>query len=120
VPACDDCKFTSAAEERAAGDDERHALPTGRRKLKVNEAKSAVTPTRTRKFLGFSFSYNQNLSRRIARSPGCAASRKFGNGRDGHEESVWNQAEGTGGLLKGRESYFGYVRHLGYCRNWIS
>ena len=42
---------------------------TGRRKLKVNEAKSAVTRPGARKFLGFSFSYNQEPKRRIAPKP---------------------------------------------------
>ncbi len=37
-----------------------------RRKLKVNEAKSAVARPETRKFLGFSFSRNKEPKRRIS------------------------------------------------------
>ena len=39
---------------------------TRRLKLKVNEAKSAVARPAERKFLGFSFSHNQEPKRRIA------------------------------------------------------
>ncbi|WP_306299381.1 group II intron maturase-specific domain-containing protein, partial [Paraburkholderia caledonica] len=42
------------------------AFLTGKLKLKVNEAKSAVARPHTRKFLGFSFSNRDQVKRRIA------------------------------------------------------
>jgi RNA-directed DNA polymerase len=42
------------------------AFLTGRLKLKVNEAKSAVARPHTRKFLGFTFSNQEQVKRRIA------------------------------------------------------
>jgi RNA-directed DNA polymerase len=42
------------------------AFLTGKLKLKVNEAKSAVARPHTRKFLGFSFSGREQVKRRIA------------------------------------------------------
>lgn len=42
------------------------AFLTGKLKLKVNEAKSAVAPPHTRKFLGFTFSVHDQARRRIA------------------------------------------------------
>ncbi|BCF95670.1 group II intron reverse transcriptase/maturase [Paraburkholderia sp. PGU19] len=42
------------------------AFLTGKLKLTVNEAKSAVAPPHTRKFLGFTFSSREQVKRRIA------------------------------------------------------
>jgi len=42
------------------------AFLTGKLKLTVNEAKSAVAPPHTRKFLGFTFSNREQVKRRIA------------------------------------------------------
>jgi len=70
-----------------------------RLKLKANETKGAVARPGERKFLGFSFSDHKEPKRASRRRFCFAVSRKSENSRDGHEESIWNNDEGTSGLL---------------------
>jgi RNA-directed DNA polymerase len=63
----DDCNIyvrSQRAGERAMAGIEQFLAK--RLKLKVNKAKSAVAPSRVRKFLGFSFTIGKEIKRRLA------------------------------------------------------
>ena len=84
---------------------------TQRLKLKVNEAKSAVARPEARKFLGFSFSNNQEAKRRIAPKALLCCKQKI------RELTRWTRGislermiEDLAAYLRGWKSYFGFCQ----------
>jgi RNA-directed DNA polymerase len=99
------------------------AFLTGRLKLKVNEAKSAVARPHTRKFLGFTFSNREQAKRRIAPK---ALARFKDRIRELTQRTRGISVDQMIGTLKryltGWRGYFGYCETPGVLRKldeWI-
>jgi RNA-directed DNA polymerase len=84
---------------------------TRRLKLKVNEAKSAVARPETRKFLGFSFSHNKELKRRIAPKVLLRCKQKI------RELTRRTRGISLEQMLKELTAYFrGWKSYFGFCQ----
>ncbi|XUW93269.1 group II intron reverse transcriptase/maturase (plasmid) [Burkholderia sp. M6-3] len=99
------------------------AFLTGKLKLKVNEAKSAVARPHTRKFLGFTFSNREQVTRRIAPK---ALARFKDRIRELTQRTRGISVDQMIGTLKryltGWRGYFGYCETPGVLRKldeWI-
>lgn len=99
------------------------AFLTGRLKLKVNEAKSAVARPHTRKFLGFTFSNREQAKRRIAPKALARFKDRIRELTQRTRGISVNQMIGTlKRYLTGWRSYFGYCETPGVLRKldeWI-
>jgi RNA-directed DNA polymerase len=84
---------------------------TRRLKLKINEAKSAVTRPMERKFLGFSFSNNREPKRRIAPKALLRCKQKIRElTRRTRGISVEQMTKELTAYLRGWKSYFGFCQ----------
>jgi RNA-directed DNA polymerase len=82
-----------------------------RLKLKVNEAKSAVARRETRKFLGFSFSNNQEPKRRISPKARLHGKQKIRERtRRTRGISLKQMLKELTAYLRGWKSYFGFCQ----------
>src|ERR1700681_4838547 len=108
----DDCNIYVASER--AGKRVMQSV-TGflrrRLKLKLNEAKSAVARPQERKFLGFSFSNNQEPKRRIAPTAVLRCKQKIRElTRRTRGISVEQMTKELAAYLRGWKSYFGFCQ----------
>ena len=96
---------------------------TRRLKLKVNEAKSAVARPAERKFLGFSFSTNQEPKRRIAPKVLLRCKQKIRElTRRTRGISLEQMLKELTAYLRGWKNYFGFCQTPSILRNldyWI-
>ena len=84
---------------------------TRRLKLKVNEAKSAVARPAGRKFLGFSFSRNKKLQRRISPKALLRCKQKIRElTRQTRGISLEQMTKELAAYLRGWKGYFGYCQ----------
>src|SRR5580704_9793690 len=84
---------------------------TRRLKLKVNEAKSAVARPGERKFLGFSFSHNQEPKRRFAPKVLLRCKQKIRElTRRTRGISLEQMTKELAAYLRGWKSYFGFCQ----------
>ena len=84
---------------------------TRRLKLKVNEAKSAVARPAERKFLGFSFSRNKKLQRRISPKALLRCKQKIRElTRRTRGISLEQMTKELAAYLRGWKGYFGYCQ----------
>jgi RNA-directed DNA polymerase len=84
---------------------------TRRLKLKVNEVKSAVARRETRKFLGFSFSNNQEPKRRISPKARLHGKQKIRERtRRTRGISLEQMLKKLTAYLRGWKSYFGFCQ----------
>jgi len=84
---------------------------TRRRKLKVNEAKSAVARPVERKFLGFSFSNNKEAKRRISPKALLRCKQKIRElTRRTRGISLEQMAKELAAYLRGWKGYFGFCQ----------
>src|SRR6266853_557932 len=106
----DDCNIYVASER--AGKRVLRSVTgflTRRLKLKVNEAKSAVARPQERKFLGFSFSNNQEPKRRISPKALLRCKRRVRElTRRTRGISLEQMTKELASYLRGWRSYFGY------------
>jgi|ERR1700719_5123955 len=80
-------------------------------KLKVNEAKRAVARPETRKFLGFSFSHNKELKRRISPKVLLRCKQKIRDlTRRTRGISLEQMTKELAAYLSGWKSYFGFCQ----------
>ena len=96
---------------------------TGRLKLKVNEAKSAVARPQERQFLGFSFTGGRRLKRRIAPKAIRRLKRRVRQlTRRSRGVSLTQMVEQLASYLRGWRGYFGFCETPSELRDldsWI-
>jgi len=89
---------------------------TSKRKLKVNQAKSAVARPWQRKFLGFSFTLHREPQRRIAPKAMLRFKERIRERRT-RGVSMEKVAEERGRYLRGWQGYFGFCQTPYVLRN---